>query len=118
MHTTKVGNRSYLPRLVEDLDEGERHRDEAEHQVRDGEVHDEDVPRGPHGRVTHHHEDDEEVAHAADEDHRSVEDDDEGVGHVADAGLHEGRARCFPTVKSFGFFSISMLRVRFTIYST
>ena len=94
----RLGIGSYLPRLVEDLDEGERHRDEAEHQVRDGEVHDEDVPRRPHGRVAHHHEDDEEVAHAAHEDHGGVEDDDEGVGDVADAGLGDGRTRTVSNV--------------------
>ena len=44
-----------LPGQVEDLDEGERHRDEAEHQVRDGQVDDEDVPGRPHRGVTSHH---------------------------------------------------------------
>ena len=46
-----------LPGQVEDLHEGERHRDEAEHQVRDGQVDDEDVPGCPHGGVPGHHVD-------------------------------------------------------------
>ena len=46
-----------LPGDVEDLDEGEGHGDEAEHQVRDGQVHDEDVARRPHERVPRNHVD-------------------------------------------------------------
>ena len=46
-----------LPRDVEDLDERERHGDEAEHQVGDGQVHDEDVARSAHEGVARHHVD-------------------------------------------------------------
>ena len=46
--------KSYLPRHVEDLDQGQRHRDEAEHQVGDGQVDDENVPGGSHVPVPDH----------------------------------------------------------------
>lgn len=42
--------RPHLPRHVEDLDERERHGDEAEHQIGHGKVHDEHVPGGRKGK--------------------------------------------------------------------
>ena len=49
---------SKLPRDVEDLDEGEGHRDEAEHQVGDGQIDDENVSRRSHRSVPRHDVDD------------------------------------------------------------
>ena len=82
-------NIAELPRDVEDLDEGQGHGDEAEHQVGDGQVHDEDVPGRAHGGVAGHHVDDHEVAHAAEDDHESVEGDEDLHPGRGNAGLQE-----------------------------
>ncbi len=64
-----------LPCEVKYLYERERHGDEAEHEVGDGQVDDEDVPGRAHGRVPGHHVDDHEVAHRSDHDHHGVQGD-------------------------------------------
>ena len=64
-----------LPGEEEDLDERERHGDQAKHEVGDGQVDDVDVPRRPHPGVPGHDVDDEEVARRAQGDHDGVEED-------------------------------------------
>ena len=64
-----------LPREVENFDEGERHCDETQHQVRDGQVHHEHVPRRSHRRHARHDVNHHEVAHRAQDDHERVETD-------------------------------------------
>ena len=80
-----------LPGDVEDLDEGEGHGDEAEHEVGDCEVDDEDVARRPHEGVARHHVDHHQVPHRAHDDHERVQADEHVAAGRLDAGLRMER---------------------------
>ena len=67
---------SKLPGDVKDLDECERHSNEAEHEIRDCQVHDEDVSGRAHGRISSHHVDHHEIAHRPYDDHHGVQSDE------------------------------------------
>ena len=82
-----------LPGDVEYLDERERHGDEAEHEVGDGEVHDEDVAGGAHEGVARHHVDHHKVAHGAQQDHERVQQDEHVAARRVDAGLRKRRRK-------------------------
>ncbi len=62
------------PRLGGDLHQGEGNGEEAEEQVGDGQVDDEEVARGAHLRLAGHRQTDQPIADGADEDEHGVDD--------------------------------------------
>ena len=62
----------------------QRHGDEAEEQVGDGQIDDKDVARRPHGRLAGDDKDDERVADCAQEDEDAVSGDQAEKSDVVD----------------------------------
>lgn len=62
-----------LPREEQNLNQGERHRDETKHEIRNGQVHNKDITSSPHGGISSHHIDHHQISNGAHTDHESVE---------------------------------------------
>lgn len=63
-------------------DEGERHAEEAEHQVAHGQRQQEEIGDGAHPPVPHQHGNDKAVAEDAEEEDDAIEDDPHCLIHV------------------------------------
>ena len=80
-------SRNDQSRILFSLSYRQRHGDEAEEQVGDGQVDDEDVAGRPHGRLAGHDVDDQRVADGPEDDEDAIGGDQAEEGEVVDASV-------------------------------